>query len=67
MSVRAFLCAAYALLVETWEKLSPDLLTAINTVNKTIGLPSTDEPDGDVPSPADNQAALAALEKMVPR
>ncbi len=67
MSYRAFICAAYALLVETYNALGNDLLTAIDKVNETLGLSVGETAGVGVPSPADNAAALAQLEKMIPR
>ncbi len=67
MSYRAFVTAAYALLVETYNALGNDLLTAIDRVNETLGLSEAETPGAGVPSPKDNAAALAELERMMPR
>ncbi len=67
MSARAFVASAYALLVETWMGLDNDMLTAIDKVNEQIGLSMVEETEPGVPNAAGNAAALAELERMIPR
>ena len=67
MHLRHFLDAAYAILVDEYQRLGTDLLTSIERVNESIGLVAKPElavVEG-VPSDADNDRALAELAKMM--
>ncbi len=67
MSARGFASAAYALLVETWAGLGNDMLTAIDKVNESLGLSEAETAGAGVQNAAANTAALAELERMMPR
>ena len=67
MDLRQFLNAAYALLVEEYQRLGMDLLTAIEKVAESIGLtiPEPAVATEKIPTAADNDRALAELKKMM--
>ena len=68
MSLRRFLDCAYAMLVEEYQRIGSDLLTAIEKVNESIGLTvetTATAPVERVPTARDNERALAELGKMM--
>lgn len=72
ISLPSFLAAAYALLVEAYERIGAggmDLPSAVQTANESIGLAVPVE-DGVVvldsqPTAADNDRAMAELQRMM--
>lgn len=69
MTLRDFLDCAYAALVEQWQSIGRDLLSAVEAVNESLGLGSPGEPAPavGVPSPVDNDRALQQLTTMMSR
>ena len=67
MTLRSFLSAAYAVLVDEYQRIGKDILTAVEDVNRSIGLlPAVEgEPLPAGPSAADNDRALAELENLM--
>jgi hypothetical protein len=63
MSLRRFLDCAYAALVEQWQGIGRDLLTAVEQVNESLGLGAP----GEQPKPTvtDNDRALKELQAMM--
>jgi len=65
MSLRRFLDCAYAILIEEYTRLGTDLLSAIEKVDESLGLRDPLERAERQASPADNDRALAELQKMM--
>lgn len=68
MNLKHFLDCAYAMLVEEYQRVGTDLLTAIEKVNESLGL-AVIAPEAvvaeQVPSARENDRALAELKKLV--
>lgn len=68
MTLRDFLKASYALLVETWTTVQPGRMTILDAVEK---VEETWPRDADAPAPkkedvsAQNEAAMAQLKMML--
>jgi len=69
MSVRAFLNAAYAMLVVDWQGLGLDVFSAMAKVDESIGLAVAGPQPAvvGVPTAADNDRALAELQAQLKR
>jgi hypothetical protein len=65
MTVREFLAVAYALLVEEYQRIGTDLLTAIEKVDASLGLREAPAGVPVTASVAGNDAALAELQQMM--
>ena len=62
MSLRRFIDVAYAILVEEYQRLGVDLLSALD---KVAALGSSDEPEAVAPTPVDNAKSMEALMGML--
>ena len=65
MTIQGFLNTAYAMLVAEYQHLGMDMLSAVAKVDESIGLTTdigTQPAVAGVPTAADNDRALAALQ-----
>jgi hypothetical protein len=65
MTLRRFLDAGYALLVEAWQGVGSQLLESIERADESLGLRAAGKPVAVTPSPVDNDRALAELNAMM--
>ena len=71
MTMRHFLACAYAMLVDEYQRIGIDLLSALEKVNNSLGLSalsheqSVEASDEKVPTAADNTQPLAELQQMM--
>lgn len=64
MSLRSFMSCGYALLIDAYQQIGSDLVTAVQRADESIfGTPS--EPTAPSAEAIDNDRALAELQKML--
>lgn len=69
LTIGAAIECAYALLVEAYMGLGMDMLTATESVDRSVGIEvetvTGPAPGAQIPTPAENDAALASLSAMI--